>query len=74
MRHPLPLVSDATPIAPRTVSFQVAMVRPFLRDTIGLEGTMADGPWSYRIGSLLLISPIYACVRIVKVTTTLTYP
>ena len=28
-----------------------------------LQGTMADGPWSYRIGSVLFISPIYACVR-----------
>ena len=28
-----------------------------------MQGTMTEGPWSYRIGSVLLISPIYACVR-----------
>ena len=29
---------------------------------MGIEGTMTDGPWSYRILSVLIISPIYATV------------
>ena len=45
-----------------TGSTSVAVVRPILRSTIGLEGSFKDGPWSYRIGSLVLISPAYACI------------
>ncbi|CAM9367737.1 unnamed protein product, partial [Heterosigma akashiwo] len=45
-----------------TGSSSVAFVRPILKDVIGLDGTMKDGPWSYRIGSVLMVSPIYACV------------
>ena len=47
-----------------TGSTSVALVRPSLKHTIGLDGTWLDGPWSYRIGSLLLVSPIYAGVLI----------
>ncbi len=47
-----------------TGTSSVTLVRPFLKHTIGLEGSMMDGPWSYRIGSLALVSPIYACVLI----------
>ena len=47
-----------------TGSSSVALVRPFLKNTIGLEGSWRDGPWSYRIGSLVLVSPIYATVLI----------
>jgi len=43
-----------------TGSSSVAVVRPFLKQTIGLEGSMREGPWSYRILSLVLVSPIYA--------------
>uniref|UniRef100_A0A7S2D5C5 DUF6787 domain-containing protein n=1 Tax=Florenciella parvula TaxID=236787 RepID=A0A7S2D5C5_9STRA len=45
-----------------TGSSSVALVRPALKHTIGLEGTMSEGPWSYRIGSILAVSPVYACV------------
>ena len=45
-----------------TGSTSVAVVRPILRNTIGLEGSLKDGPWSYRVGSLVLISPAYACI------------
>ncbi len=44
-----------------TGSTSVAVVRPCLKHTFGLEGTMRDGPWSYRIISILAVSPIYAC-------------
>jgi hypothetical protein len=33
-----------------------------LKDVVGLDGSMMDGPWSYRIGSVLLVSPMYAAV------------
>ena len=43
-----------------TGSTSVGVVRPALKNTIGLEGSMREGPWSYRIISLLAVSPIYA--------------
>ena len=43
-----------------TGSTSVGVVRPALKNTIGLEGSMREGPWSYRITSLLAVSPIYA--------------
>ena len=44
-----------------TGSTSVAVVRPALKSTIGLEGSMIEGPNSYRVLSLVLVSPIYAC-------------
>lgn len=46
-----------------TGSSTMFAVRPALKK-IGLEGTMQDGPWSYRIGSVLIISPIYSMILI----------
>ncbi|GAB5366196.1 hypothetical protein AAMO2058_001124100 [Amorphochlora amoebiformis] len=45
-----------------TGTASVTLVRPALKYTLGLEGSLKDGPWSYRIGSLLLVSPVYACM------------
>lgn len=47
-----------------TGSSSVAFVRPILRETTGIEGTMKDGPWSYRVLSLVCVSPVYACVLV----------
>jgi hypothetical protein len=44
-----------------TGSTSVAFVRPCLKNAFGLEGSMKDGPNSYRIISLVAVSPIYAC-------------
>lgn len=45
-----------------TGSASVALVRPALKDLIGLEGSFVDGPNSYRVLSILLVSPMYAVV------------
>jgi len=47
-----------------TGSTSVALVRPALKRTIGLEGSMREGPWSYRITSLVAVSPIYATLLV----------
>ena len=47
-----------------TGSTSVAFVRPALKHTIGLEGSMREGPWSYRIASILAVSPIYATMLV----------
>ena len=46
-----------------TGSSSVAVVRPCL-NSMGLEGNMRDGPWNYRIISLVAVSPIYACMLV----------
>ena len=37
-------------------------VRPALKHTLGMEGSLVDGPNEYRIMSLVLVSPIYAAI------------
>jgi hypothetical protein len=46
-----------------TGTTSVTLVRPTLKSA-GLEGSMTEGPWSYRILSVLAISPIYATMLI----------
>lgn len=46
-----------------TGSSSMLIVRPML-NKCGLEGNWVDGPWSYRIGSLVFVSPIYASILI----------
>lgn len=48
-----------------TGSSSVMLVRPALSHVFGLEGSMIQGPWSYRIESILMVSPIYACMLMV---------
>ena len=43
-----------------TGTTSVMLVRPALKHTIGLEGSLREGPWSYRVLSVGLVSPIYA--------------
>ena len=45
-----------------TGSSSVALVRPALKSVLGIEGTMIDGPNSYRFLSFFLVTPIYCCV------------
>mmetsp|Transcript_3246 Transcript_3246/g.7302 ORF Transcript_3246/g.7302 Transcript_3246/m.7302 type:complete len:141 (+) Transcript_3246:38-460(+) len=40
----------------------VQLVRPALKSVTGIEGNMIEGPWSYRITSLVSVTPIYATV------------
>eukprot|EP01041_Mallomonas_annulata_P010409 gene10409-21712_t len=42
-----------------TGSSSVYFIRPVLSQ-LGLKGSLIEGPWSYRIGSILIISPVYA--------------
>ena len=43
-----------------TGSTSVAVVRPCLKNFLGIDGSMIDGPNSYRVLSILAVSPIYA--------------
>ena len=47
-----------------TGSSTLYFVRPILK-RIGFEGTMIDGPNSYRVASVLLISPMYASILLI---------
>lgn len=45
-----------------TGTFSVLAVRPCLKTLFGIEGTLVDGPNSYRLLSILCVSPVYAMV------------
>ena len=47
-----------------TGSTSVKLVRPTLKKTVGMEGSIRDGPWSYRVTSLVCVSPIYATLLV----------
>jgi len=47
-----------------TGSTSVAIVRPTLKATTGIEGSLIKGPNSYRVMSILAVSPIYACMLV----------
>jgi len=46
-----------------TGSTSVTCVRPALR-SCGLEGSLIEGPNSYRVASLVVVSPIYASMLV----------
>jgi hypothetical protein len=46
-----------------TGSASVGVVRPALKSA-GLEGSMMEGPNTYRVASILIVSPIYACTLV----------
>jgi len=43
-----------------TGSTTMHFVRPIMHTIFGLEGSLWDGPWSYRILSLITITPTYS--------------
>ena len=45
-----------------TGTASVAVVRPMFSMITGIEGTLREGPWSYRVGSVLCLSPVYAAM------------
>lgn len=39
-------------------------VRPAVSHGLGLQGTLKDGPWSYRICSIVIMTPIYSTLLV----------
>ncbi|KAL3784664.1 hypothetical protein HJC23_012180 [Cyclotella cryptica] len=48
-----------------TGSSTMFLVRPAVSNVLGLQGSMRDGPWSYRICSLVIMTPLYATLLVV---------
>ena len=48
-----------------TGSSTMVLVRPAVSNGLGLKGTLKDGPWSYRICSIVVMTPIYATLLVV---------
>ena len=38
----------------------MVFVRPFMKDVLNIEGTIKDGPWSYRFAYFGVMMPIYS--------------
>mmetsp|Transcript_23963 Transcript_23963/g.36936 ORF Transcript_23963/g.36936 Transcript_23963/m.36936 type:complete len:192 (+) Transcript_23963:27-602(+) len=43
----------------------MVVVRPATSNVLGLKGSLKDGPWSYRICSIVIMTPIYATLLVV---------
>lgn len=41
------------------------LVRPAVGEVLGIKGSMREGPWTYRICSLVIMTPIYATLLVV---------
>ena len=42
----------------------MVLVRPAMSDILGLKGSLKDGPWSYRICSLVIMTPLYSILLV----------
>jgi hypothetical protein len=42
----------------------MVLVRPAVSNILGLHGSMKDGPWSYRLCSIFIMTPIYPIVLV----------
>ena len=42
----------------------MVLVRPAVSNILGLRGSMKEGPWSYRLCSLFIMTPIYPLVLV----------
>ncbi|KAF9990411.1 hypothetical protein BGZ75_001893 [Mortierella antarctica] len=51
-----------------TGSSTVMFVKPILKDVFKLEGSMKEGPWSFRIAYLSTTLPLYSCVLLTVAT------
>ena len=47
-----------------TGSTTMVVVRPMVSQGLGLKGSIIDGPWSYRLASLIIMSPIYGILLV----------
>ena len=47
-----------------TGSSTMFLVRPAVSEVLGLQGSMKDGPWSYRIASLVIMTPLYSILLV----------
>eukprot|EP00980_Cylindrotheca_fusiformis_P016756 scaffold5048_cov121-Cylindrotheca_fusiformis.AAC.7 len=47
-----------------TGSSTMVVVRPAVSNGLGLKGSLKDGPWSYRICSLVIMTPVYASLLV----------
>jgi hypothetical protein len=43
----------------------MVIVRPAVSDVLGLKGSFKDGPWSYRICSLIVMTPLYSMMLVI---------
>ena len=48
-----------------TGSSTMFLVRPAMSNILGLRGSFKDGPWSYRICSIVIMTPLYATLLVV---------
>jgi hypothetical protein len=40
------------------------LVRPAVKNVLGLEGSFKEGPWAYRISTIVIMSPLYSILLV----------
>ncbi|KAG0201203.1 hypothetical protein BGX33_010452 [Mortierella sp. NVP41] len=51
-----------------TGSSTVMVVKPLLKEVFQLDGSMKEGPWSFRFAYLCTTLPLYSCVLLTVAT------
>ncbi|KAF9308012.1 hypothetical protein BG000_003002 [Podila horticola] len=51
-----------------TGSSTVMVVKPVLKEVFNLDGSMKEGPWSFRFAYLCTTLPLYSCVLLTVAT------
>ncbi|KAG0075338.1 hypothetical protein BGZ92_002954 [Podila epicladia] len=51
-----------------TGSSTVMVVKPVLKEVFNLDGSMKEGPWSFRLAYLCTTLPLYSCVLLTVAT------
>ncbi|KAF9113322.1 hypothetical protein BGX27_001772 [Mortierella sp. AM989] len=51
-----------------TGSSTVMVVKPVLKEVFKLDGSMREGPWSFRIAYLSTTLPLYSCILLTVAT------
>jgi hypothetical protein len=41
------------------------LVRPAMSEVLGLKGSLKEGPWSYRICSIVIMTPLYSTLLVI---------
>ena len=42
----------------------MVLVRPAMSEVLGLKGSLKEGPWSYRLCSIVIMTPLYATLLV----------
>lgn len=51
----------------------MVLVRPAVSEVLGLKGSLKEGPWSYRVCSIVIMTPVYSAMLVLVGVSALLY-